>query len=193
MAIERAGLDAIVAQGIEAGGHRGIFSPDVEDEGLGTLALTRLLVRNTSLPIIAAGGIMDGAGLRAVLDLGGQAAQLGTAFIACPESSADAAYRAAVLHRPTGQTRLIRAISGRPARGFPNRLSELEDQAIGAPIPAYPYAYDAAKALNTAAKKRGSQDFAVHWAGQGVGLSRALPAAELVRMLQQELEKTKAT
>ena len=93
--IEAAGIDAIVAQGIEAGGHRGVFDPAGYDEGLGTLALVRVLARHTRLPVIAAGGIMDGAGIAAVLALGAQAAQMGTAFVGCAESAADAAYRAA--------------------------------------------------------------------------------------------------
>lgn len=95
--IERAGIDAIVAQGVEAGGHRGSFDPAAIDEGLSTLALTRLLVRSTRKPIIAAGGIMDGAGIAAALALGAQAAQLGTVYTACPESSIDAGYRRALL------------------------------------------------------------------------------------------------
>jgi nitronate monooxygenase len=88
-----AGVHAVVAQGYEAGGHRGIFDPDAYDDCLGTLALTRLLVRQLDVPVIAAGGIMDGAGISAALRLGAAAAQLGTAFIACPESEADAGYR----------------------------------------------------------------------------------------------------
>ena len=94
--IAAAGIDAVVAQGYEAGGHRGMFDPDRADDRLGTLALTRLLVRKLDIPVIAAGGIMDGAGIAAVLTLGAAAAQLGTAFVGCPESSADAGYRAAL-------------------------------------------------------------------------------------------------
>jgi nitronate monooxygenase len=187
-AIAQAGLDGIVAQGIEAGGHRGVFNEHAPDEALGTFALTRLLVKNTNLPVISAGGIMDGAGIRAALSLGAQLAQMGTAFIACPESSADPGYRAAVLQRPTLPTHLIRAISGRPARGFANTLSQLETNPDCPPIPAYPYAYDATKLLNAAAKRQGSQDFAAHWAGQGVGLSRAMPAEALIRTLQRECQ-----
>jgi nitronate monooxygenase len=187
-AIEQAGLDGIVAQGIEAGGHRGVFNEHDPDEGLSTFALTRLLVKNTNLPIIAAGGIMDGAGIRTALSLGAQMAQLGTAFIACPESSANANYRSAVLRRPTPPTHLMWAISGRPARGFANQLSELETSPDCPRIPPYPYAYDTTKILNAAAKKQGCLDFAVHWAGQGVGLSRVLPAAELIQTLMQEVQ-----
>jgi nitronate monooxygenase len=184
--VERAGIDAIVAQGIEAGGHRGIFDPRRADEGLGTLALVRVLVRNTHLPVIASGGIMDGAGIAAVLALGAQAAQLGTAFVSSPESAADAAYRAA-LANPAVRTTLITSISGRPARGIDNRLAELGRAPERPPFPDYPIAYDAGKALNAAAKAKGNHDYAAQWAGQAVRLSRAMPAAELVATLMREV------
>ncbi|NSX13176.1 nitronate monooxygenase [Cupriavidus taiwanensis] len=185
-AIEAAGIDAIVAQGIEAGGHRGVFDPAAVDEGLGTLALVRVLSTQTRVPVIAAGGIMDGAGIAAALALGAQAAQLGTAFIACPETIADGPYRDALLQRER-PTVLTRAISGRHARGLANRFTEL-GAAPGAPAtPDYPTAYDAGKALHAAAKARGSADFAAQWAGQAAPLARALPAAELVAALAGEL------
>jgi nitronate monooxygenase len=96
-AIAAAGIDSVVAQGYEAGGHRGVFDPDLPDDRLGTLALCRLLVTGLDIPVIAAGGIMDGAGIAACLTLGASAAQLGTAFIACPESSADEGFRTTLL------------------------------------------------------------------------------------------------
>ncbi|MBV8657363.1 MAG: nitronate monooxygenase [Burkholderiales bacterium] len=188
--MEAAGIDAIVAQGIEAGGHRGVIDPHGPDEGLGTLALVRLLAQHISLPIIAAGGVMDGAGIAAVLALGAQAAQLGTAFVACPESAADAAYRDALAARPAQQTTLTRAISGRPARGLVNRLTELGAAADAPAIPDYPIAYDAGKTLSNAAKASGSAAFAAHWAGQGVGLNQAMPVAALMAALQVELSAT---
>lgn len=181
--LEVAGIDAIVAQGIEAGGHRGVFDPAAPDDALGTMALTRLLVRQCRVPIIAAGGIMDGAGIAAALRLGAVAAQLGTAFVACPESAADAAYRAALL--AATHTRMISAISGRPARALLNRFVSLDTQGIDPPP--YPTAYDAGKALNAAAKARGEHGFGAQWAGQGAPLARALPAAELVAELAREL------
>ncbi|MGF6777310.1 NAD(P)H-dependent flavin oxidoreductase [Paraburkholderia sp. GAS334] len=183
--IERAGIDAIVAQGIEAGGHRGMFDPEQPDEALGTLALVRVLVRQTSLPVIAAGGIMDGAGIAAMLALGAQAVQLGTAFVASPESAADAAYRQAIVD-PAVRTTLITSISGRPARGIQNRIAELGRAAGRPPFPDYPIAYDAGKALHAAAKAQGNHEYAAHWAGQAVRLSRAMPAAELVATLVRE-------
>ncbi|MCY1504175.1 putative enoyl-[acyl-carrier-protein] reductase II [compost metagenome] len=186
--IEAAGIDAMVAQGIEAGGHRGVFDPAAYDEGLGTLALVRVLVQNTSLPVIAAGGIMDGAGIAAVLALGAQAAQLGTAFIACPETAADAAYRSALAAHSMRPTTLTRAISGRAARGFTNRFTELGAHPDAPAMPDYPIAYDAGKALHAAAKARGSAGYAPQWAGQAVPLARSLPAAALVERLQSELQ-----
>ena len=119
-AIAAAGIDAVVAQGYEAGGHRGIFDPDRPDDRLGTMTLTRLLVKELDIPVIAAGGMMDGAGIAASLMLGAAAAQLGTAFIACPESSADAGYRAALVGPAAEHTVMTRAISGRPARCLAN-------------------------------------------------------------------------
>lgn len=185
-AIEAAGIDAIVAQGIEAGGHRGLFDPEAVDERLSTAVLVRLLVSRTTLPVIAAGGIMDGHGIRAMLDLGAVAAQLGTAFVLCPQSAANAGYRQILKSERATATRLTPVLSGRPARGIVNRLIAY-GEAVGSPPPAaYPFAYDAAKQLNAAAAKQGSQEFAAHWAGQGAPLARELPAQELVRTLLRE-------
>lgn len=180
-----AGIDAVVAQGYEAGGHRGVFDPDAADDRLGTLALTRLLATKSGLPVIAAGGIMDGQGVRAALDLGAVAAQLGTAFIGCAESAADEAYRAALKSEAADHTTMTRAISGRPARGLRNRFTEWGRSA--APIaPDYPIAYDAGKALNAAARARGEAGFGAQWAGQGAPLARFMPAADLIAALEEE-------
>lgn len=191
-AIEAAGLDAIVAQGFEAGGHRGMFDPTAPDDAVGTLALTRLLVRESRLPVIAAGGIMDGAGIAAVLDLGAVAAQLGTAFIACPESAADAGYRAALAGTGAFHTTLTPLISGRPARALANRFTALAATLAGHRAPEYPIAYDAGKALHAAASAAGDHGFGAHWAGQGAPLARTMPAAELVETLRMELESCRA-
>nr|WP_269142522.1 nitronate monooxygenase [Acetobacter garciniae] len=187
---QAAGMDAIVAQGIEAGGHRGVFDPRGPDDALGTLALVRLLVRQCACPVIAAGGIMDGAGIAAALDLGAIAAQLGTAFIPCPESAADAAYRQALAGPGAFHTRLTRLVSGRPARCLANRFTALAEQAPPTP-PDYPIAYDAGKALNAAAKARGEHGFGAQWAGQGAPLARAMPAAELVATLNREIHEAR--
>ena len=183
---QTAGMDAVIAQGYEAGGHRGVFDPQAEDARLGTLALTRLLVSRLEVPVIAAGGIMDGRGVRAALDLGAVAAQLGTAFIACDESAADPAYRAALMSDAAPQTVMTRAISGRPARCLKNRFTDWGRTAT-AQVPAYPVAYDAGKALNAAAKAVGESGYGAQWAGQGAPLARAMPTSALMAVLKQEL------
>ncbi|MGH2341509.1 NAD(P)H-dependent flavin oxidoreductase [Segnochrobactraceae bacterium EtOH-i3] len=186
--IRAAGIDAIVAQGIEAGGHRGVFDPAAPDDALGTVALTRLLVCRAGLPVIAAGGLMDGAGIAAMLDLGAVAAQLGTAFIGCPESAADDGYRAALHGAGAWHTCLTPLISGRPARALANRFTALASTLASLPPPDYPIAYDAGKALHAAARARGEHGFGAHWAGQGAPLARALPAARLLTTLAAELD-----
>ncbi len=188
-AIASAGIDGVVAQGYEAGGHRGVFDPDLPDDRLGTLALTRLLVTGLDIPVIAAGGIMDGAGIAACLTLGASAAQLGTAFIACPESSADEGFRAALLGPSSLHTVMTSAISGRPARCLANRFTELGDGVDAWTIPSYPIAYDAGKALHAAARAAGESGYGAQWAGQGAPLARSLPAAALVAELMSEMER----
>lgn len=190
--LEAAGIDVVVAQGYEAGGHRGVFNPDISDERLGTLALTRLLVRELSVPVIAAGGIMDGAGIAAALALGAAAAQLGTAFIGCPESQADRHYRAALASSSAYHTVVTRVISGRPARCLANRFTAWGEDVAAADVPAYPVTYDAGKALHAAAKLADEWGFGAWWAGQGAPLSRALPAAELTGILATELRKARS-
>jgi nitronate monooxygenase len=182
-----AGVDAIVAQGIEAGGHRGAFDPQRDDE-LGTVALTRLLASKFELPIIAAGGIMDGSGIAAVFALGAAAAQLGTAFVACPETSMDDGYRRALLSDAAYRTTLTDAISGRAARGIANKFTQLGADSAAPTRPDYPIAYDAGKALHAAAKAQGEFGYGAQWAGQGAALARALPAADLVALLEAELK-----
>ncbi|MWV14305.1 nitronate monooxygenase [Pseudomonas sp. R-28-1W-6] len=184
--IASAGLDAIVAQGAEAGGHRGVFDPS-QDTLIGTFALVRSLAQQSKLPIIAAGGIMDGMGIRAAMQLGAAGAQLGTAFILCPESAANPAYRAAMKSPRVESTAISSAISGRPARGLVNRLFT-DVGSSGAPeLPDYPIAYDAAKALHAVALAKGCEDFAVQWAGQGAPLAREMPAADLITTLAKEM------
>ena len=187
--VAAAGIDAVVAQGSEAGGHRGVFDPGVYDERLGTIALTRLLVRELQIPVIAAGGIMDGAGIAAGLLLGASAVQLGTAFITCPESAADEGYRAALLGKASERTVITSAISGRPARCIANRFTALGEEAGSVGVPDYPIAYAAGKALNAAAKAAGESGYGAQWAGQGAPLARSLPAATLVAELRSEMEQ----
>lgn len=183
--VEAAGIDMVVAQGWEAGGHRGVFDPSAPDDQLGTMSLTRLLVRQTNVPVIAAGGIMDGAGVRAAMALGAIAVQLGTAFVACPESGIDEAYRAALASESADHTVMTRAISGRPARCLRNLFTRW-DADCGGDVPDYPIAYDAGKALDATAKARGEGGFGAHWAGQGAPLHRVMPAAALLKTIWQE-------
>lgn len=188
-AIEKAGIDAIVAQGIEAGGHRGMFDVQADDDELTTQELVKLLVQHTHLPIIATGGIMNGQDVKAALDNGAAAAQLGTAFLLCPESATNAGYRANLKQQTADNTTLTAAISGRPARGIVNSFIKTGAQYDLSKLPDYPIAYDVGKQLNAAATKAGSDEYAAHWAGKNVAKVREMPAAELVKVLVKELEE----
>jgi nitronate monooxygenase len=188
-ALVYAGVHVVVAQGYEAGGHRGTFDADARDDRLGTIALTRLLVHNLDVPIIAAGGIMDGAGIAAMLRLGASAVQLGTAFIACDESQADVGYRAALFSDAAHHTVMTRAISGRPARCLANRFTAIGEQTADDKIPDYPIAYDVGKALHAAAKAKGEFGFGAQWAGQGAPLARRMSSADLVATLVNEMKQ----
>ncbi len=179
-----AGVDMVVAQGVEAGGHRGVFDPS-DDPRFAALPLTRLLATQLDVPVIAAGGIMDGAGIAAALALGAAGAQLGTAFVACPESAAGPAYRAALAGPDAERTRVSAVISGRPARGLENAFMRRADAGRVAP---YPFAYDIGKALNAAATAAGDAGYMPNWAGQGAPMSRSMPAGELLGILATELE-----
>ena len=187
-AIEKAGIDAIVAQGIEAGGHRGMFDVQAADDELTTQELVKLLAQHTHLPIIATGGIMNGQDIKVALDNGAAAAQLGTAFLLCPESATNAGYRANLKQQTADNTTLTSAISGRPARGIVNSFIETGAQYDLSKLPDYPIAYDVGKQLNAAATKSGSDEYAAHWAGQNVAKVREMPAAELVKTLVKELQ-----
>jgi nitronate monooxygenase len=153
------------------------------------MALTRLLVKQLDRPVIAAGGIMDGAGVAASLALGAVAAQLGTAFIGCPESSADSGYRSALFGSSAYHTVMTRVISGRPARCLANRFTLLAEGIEEQAVPDYPIAYDAGKSLHAAAKVSGEFAYGAQWAGQGAPLARSLPTAELIAHLKREMEQ----
>ena len=181
--LEAAGVDAICAQGSEAGGHRGTFIGPAEDALIGTMALVPLIVDAVRVPVIAAGGIMDGRGISAALELGAAGAQLGTAFLACPECSAPASHKAAL---KTGTSTVTRAFSGKLARGIRNEFIERFD---GHPaLLPFPVQHAATGALRKAAAQRDDPRFLSLWAGQGAPLARAMPAAELVRTLIREME-----
>lgn len=187
LTLQQAGVHAVIAQGYEAGGHRGVFQTDQADDRLGMLALTRLLAVRLSVPVIAAGGIMDGAGIAAALALGASAAQLGTAFVACAESQADEGYRAALTSRSAYHTVMTRVISGRPARCLANRFTRLGATIPDATVPAYPLPYDVAKTLHSAARAVHEFGYGAHWAGQGAPMIRTGTVAELVKVLTTEL------
>ncbi|MDB5981471.1 MAG: 2-nitropropane dioxygenase [Pseudomonas sp.] len=184
------GVHGIVAQGFEAGGHRGVFDIHAQDDCLGTLALTRLIAHHIDLPVIAAGGIMDGAGIAAALNLGAAAAQLGTAFVVSDESLADAGYRAALFSDAAHHTTMTRAISGRMARSLSNDFTRFGADVSIDEVPAYPIAYDAGKALNAAAKADGNSGYGAQWAGQGAPLVRAMSVAKLMEVLVAELKES---
>jgi nitronate monooxygenase len=183
---QAAGVDAVVAQGFEAGGHRGTFDENAPDDRLGTMALTRLLAANLRLPVIAAGGLMDGAGIRAALALGACAAQLGTAYVGTHESAADEGYRAALFSEAAHHTVMTRILSGRPARSLATSFTALGCEIEDGEVPAYPIAYDLGKALHSAGKARGDFGFGAYWAGQGAPLARRLSAGDLTRTLAAE-------
>ncbi len=179
---EDAGADGLVVQGTEAGGHRGGFLSDGSDEGgVGLLALLRVLAGATRLPLIASGGIADGAALAAVLCAGASAGQIGTALMLSPEAATADAQRALLAER--GPTRVTRAFSGRPARGIVNRF--LTEHSATAPL-AYPEIHHATSPLRAAARKRGDTDAFNLWAGQAHELVRARPAGETVRQMAAE-------
>ncbi|MGY3904496.1 NAD(P)H-dependent flavin oxidoreductase [Aeromonas lusitana] len=173
------GADAIIAQGLEAGGHRGHFLSDDLSLQQGTFTLLPQLVQAVNLPVIAAGGIVDGKGIRAALALGASSVQMGTAFLCCPEATTSALHRAAIQSEQRHHTALTNLFSGRPARGIVNRLMR-ELGPLSAEAPAFPYASAAIAPLRSAAEKRGCADFSPLWAGQNASGCRALPAADLM-------------
>jgi nitronate monooxygenase len=182
---EAAGMDFVIAQGGEAGGHRGTYLRSPQEALTGTLALTRLIARDVRIPVVAAGGIMDGAGIAAVLSLGAQAAQLGTAFIPCPESGAPEIHKQAILAAREDDTRVTEKFSGKAARGIANRFLR-EAEAKHLPQIPFPAQNMLTTKLRQASAKAGNPDFYALWAGQAAPLARALPAAELVAQLEQE-------
>ncbi|MNZ43182.1 Nitronate monooxygenase [compost metagenome] len=186
LAWQAVGADLICAQGSEAGGHRGTFLGDPQQSCLGLLALLPQVVAAVNIPVIAAGGIMDGRGIAACLLLGAQAAQLGTAFLCCPESGIPSIWKEAILAARDDSTRLTRAFSGRLARGIANdfmrRLAAAEDE-----VPAYPVQNALTGDIRQAAVRQGRSEYLSLWAGQGAGMARTLPAGELVRTLMEEM------
>jgi nitronate monooxygenase len=179
--LEAAGVDVIVVQGSEAGGHRGTFAEPFDAGMVGTMALVPQVVDAVRLPVVASGGIMDGRGIAAARMLGASGVQLGTAFLRCPESGASAAYKAALRAARDESTLITRALSGRPARGLPNALTE--ELGNSEDILPFPLQHAATSPLRSAAAARNDPRFMTLWSGQAAPLSQELPAAELVRKL----------
>lgn len=180
--LESRGVDAIIAQGLEAGGHRGHFLSDDLNDQAGTFALVQNIVRAVQVPVIAAGGIADPAGVRAALALGAAGVQVGSAYLLTPEATTGPVHRALLKTDATQRTALTRLFSGRPARGLVNRLME-ELGPMNPAAPAFPYASTALAPLRSAAESRGRGDFSPLWAGQSAGACREIPAAQLTREL----------
>ncbi len=180
--LEARGVDAIIAQGVEAGGHRGMFLSDDVTTQVGTFALLPQVVRAVSRPVIAAGGIADAAGVAAALALGAAGVQLGTAYLLCPEATTSAVHRAALQSKSAHHTALTNLFSGRPARGIVNRLMR-ELGPISNLAPAFPLASAGITPLRAHAEANGSGDFSPLWSGQNASGCRAIPAAELTRQL----------
>ncbi|KHO14081.1 2-nitropropane dioxygenase [Acinetobacter baumannii] len=183
-AVEAAGIDIIIAQGIEAGGHRGIFNQTF-DAAIKTSDLVQLIVKHCKLPVVAAGGIMTGLQAKHMLGLGATAVQLGTAFVQCQTSNASAEYRKALFTEPV--TQISASLSGRPARGLLNHWHTKIDSPTRPLQPEYPYAYDLAKQLNALASKHHDYGFGAFWAGSNVAQIRELGASDLINQLVVEM------
>jgi len=190
--LENRGCDAIIAQGYEAGGHRGVFLNDDISTQAGTMALVPQVVDAVSVPVIAAGGISDARGIVAAFALGAAAVLMGTAYLLCPESKASPVYRRALKNAGDNQTVITNVLTGRPARSIVNRLIR-EVGPISAEAPAFPLAAPPLAPLRTKAEAKDSGDFSPLWAGQAAHLARELPAGALTKQLAEEaLQKLKA-
>ncbi|MES2258890.1 MAG: nitronate monooxygenase [Pseudomonadota bacterium] len=186
LAWQAAGADAVVASGVESGGHRGTFIGAQTDATLTTFELLPKVVAAVNIPVIAAGGIMDGADIRRALDAGAQAVQMGTAFLVTDEAGIPPSYRQRLLTAGDHPTRLTRAFSGRYARGLENRFMR-EMAAVEAQVPAYPVQNALTGSIRAEAAKRGDTEWMSLWCGTGVSRARGMPAAQLVELLVEEM------
>lgn len=184
-ALEAAGVDLICAQGSEAGGHRGTFLGPWEEGMIGILPLVDLLTQRLKTPVIGAGGLMTGRAVRAVLDAGAVAAQLGTAFLDCPEAGTPKPHRRALTSAGAERTGITAAFSGAPARGIINRFMEM---VVGPPPAPFPILNALTRGIRSASAAADRPDFMSLWAGQGAPLIRSLTAADLIAALERELE-----
>lgn len=183
-----AGVDAVVAQGAEAGAHRGTFAAPFESAMVPALDLVRQIKARVAIPVIASGGLMDGRDIAAALDAGASAVQLGTAFLLCPEAGTSAPYRAAVRAGRGDDTVITRAFSGRPARGLRNRFIETVGERDELILP-FPIQNTLTRSMRTAAAKANRSEYLSLWVGTGVARARELPAGELVDVLMREVHK----
>ncbi|MFN5451903.1 NAD(P)H-dependent flavin oxidoreductase [Bradyrhizobium sp.] len=183
--LERNGADIIIAQGAEAGGHRGMFLTDKLAEQVGTLALVPLVVAEVTVPVSAAGGIADARGIAAAFALGASGVQIGSAYLRCPESKVSGPARAALAAASDESTVITNVMTGRLARGVANRVMR-EVGPIAPEAPAFPHAATALGPLKAAAEKHGKVDFTNLWAGQALPLGREIPAADLTRTLAEQ-------
>ncbi|MCS6116778.1 NAD(P)H-dependent flavin oxidoreductase [Shewanella baltica] len=180
--LEARGVDAIIAQGLEAGGHRGHFLSDDLTEQLGTFSLLPQIIAAVDVPVIAAGGIVDAKTVRAAMAMGASAVQVGTAYLLCPECTTSEIHRAALQSEAAQHTALTNLFSGRPARGIVNRfMAELGP--INNAVPDFPLASSAVAGLRSAAEQQGFGDFSPLWCGQNTAGCQAIPAAELTKQL----------
>ena len=186
--LDERGVDVIIAQGFEGGGHRGMFLTDDVAAQVGTFALVPQVVDAVKVPVIAAGGISDARGIAAAFALGAAGVQIGTAYLHCPESRISAAHRAALSNARDDGTAITNLMTGRPARGIINRVMR-DIGPIADIAPAFPLAAGALAPLRAKAEAQGSGDFSPLWAGQAAALGRAMPAGELTRKLADEAQR----
>lgn len=180
--LEAQGVDAIIAQGLEAGGHRGMFRSDDLTTQVGTFALLPQMVRAVKLPVIAAGGIANARCVAAAMALGAAGVQVGTAYLLCPEATTSAVHRAALKSGAARHTALTNVFTGRPARSIANRIMR-ELGPISAAAPAFPLAASGIAPLRAKAESQGSGEFSPLWSGQNASGCREIPAADLTREL----------
>jgi nitronate monooxygenase len=184
--LEAHGVDVIIAQGLEAGGHRGMFLTDQVTTQVGTFALLPQIVRAVQVPVLAAGGIADATGVMAALSLGAAGVQVGTSYLLCPEATTSQVHRAALKSAAASHTALTNVFTGRPARGIVNRIMA-EVGPLNRMAPTFPLATSAIMPLRAKAESRGSGDFSPLWAGQNTTGCQERPAADLTRDLASRL------